>query len=56
MRAKMRFENAVADLTAFYAAWPEAVKSLITGRFPLERFADPIHNQTGIKNIVEIAA
>jgi threonine dehydrogenase-like Zn-dependent dehydrogenase len=50
------FEHAVTDLTAFYAAWPEAVKNMITGRFPLDRFADPINNQTGIKNIVEVAA
>jgi glucose 1-dehydrogenase len=49
------FQHAVRDLTAFYARWPEAVKNLITGRFPIERFAEPIHNQTGIKNIVEIA-
>jgi threonine dehydrogenase-like Zn-dependent dehydrogenase len=51
---KDAFQNAVTDLTAFNAAWPDAVKSLITGRFPLERFAEPINNQTGIKNIVEI--
>jgi threonine dehydrogenase-like Zn-dependent dehydrogenase len=51
---KDAFQNAVDDLTAFYAAWPDAVTSLITGRFPLERFAEPIHSQTGIKNIVEI--
>jgi glucose 1-dehydrogenase len=50
------FHNAVADLTAFNTAWPEAVKNLITGRFPLDRFADPIHDQTGIKNIVEVAS
>jgi glucose 1-dehydrogenase len=52
---KDAFQNAVDDLTSFHATWPEAVKSLITGRFPLERFADPIHDQTGIKNVVEIA-
>src|SRR5580658_7184305 len=52
---KDAFEHAVADLTAFYAAWPVAVKNMITGRFPLDRFADPINNQTGIKNIVEVA-
>lgn len=53
---KDAFENAVAELTAFYADWPDAVKSMITGRFPLDRFADPINNQTGIKNIVEVAS
>jgi hypothetical protein len=52
---KDAFQSAVHDLTSFYAEWPDAVKNLITGRFPLERFAEPIHNQTGIKNIVEIA-
>lgn len=52
---KDAFENAVKDLTSFYAKWPEAVKNLITGRFPLEKFADPIRKQTGIKNIIEIA-
>jgi threonine dehydrogenase-like Zn-dependent dehydrogenase len=51
---KDAFQNAVSDLTAFHAAWPDAVRSLITGRFPLEKFAEPIQNQTGIKNIVEI--
>ncbi|HEX4274693.1 MAG TPA: glucose 1-dehydrogenase [Bryobacteraceae bacterium] len=51
---KDAFQNAVSDLTSFYATWPDAVKNLITGRFPLEKFADPIHSQSGIKNIVEI--
>jgi len=45
----------VGDLASFDAAWPEAVRSLITGRFPLERFAEPIRTQTGIKNIIEIS-
>jgi threonine dehydrogenase-like Zn-dependent dehydrogenase len=52
---KDAFEHAVADLTAFYGKWPDAVKGLITGRFPLDRFAEPIQHQTGIKNIIEIA-
>lgn len=52
---KDAFQKAVADLTSFYAAWPVAVKNLITGRYPLERFSEPIHDQTGIKNIIEVA-
>ena len=52
---KDAFQKAVGDLAAFDAAWPDAVKSLITGRFPLERFAEPIRTQTGIKNIIEIS-
>ncbi len=52
---KDAFENAIADMTSFYSKWPDAVKGLITGRFQLDNFAEPIHNQTGIKNIIEIA-
>jgi threonine dehydrogenase-like Zn-dependent dehydrogenase len=52
---KDAFEHAIADMTSFYAKWPDAVKGLITGRFPLDQFAEPIHNQKGIKNIIEIA-
>jgi threonine dehydrogenase-like Zn-dependent dehydrogenase len=52
---KDAFQNAVGDLTSFHAMWPDAVKNLITGRFPLEKFAEPIHNQTGIKNIIEVS-
>lgn len=52
---KDAFQNAVSDLTSFHSQWPAAVENLITGRFPLEKFADPIHSQSGIKNIVEIA-
>ncbi len=51
---KDAFQKAVEDLASFDAAWPAAVKSLITGRFPLERFAEPIQTHMGIKNIIEI--
>jgi len=49
------FEKAISDLTAFHQTWPDAVAKLITGRFPLERFTEPIHNPGGIKNIIDIA-
>ncbi|MEP6714600.1 MAG: glucose 1-dehydrogenase [Terriglobia bacterium] len=52
---KDAFENAITDMTSFYAKWPGAVKGMITGRFAIDQFAEPIHNETGIKNIVEIA-
>jgi threonine dehydrogenase-like Zn-dependent dehydrogenase len=52
---KDAFEQAVADLSSAHSRWPGVVQSLITGRFPLDDFATPIHNQTGIKNVVEIA-
>jgi threonine dehydrogenase-like Zn-dependent dehydrogenase len=53
---KDAFEHAVSDLTDFHQKWPDAVKGLITGRFPLDRFAEPIQHQTGIKNIIEISS
>lgn len=53
---KDAFERAVGDLSSFHTAWPDAVRALITGRFPLDNFAEPIRHQTGIKNIIEIAA
>lgn len=52
---KDAFQNAIRDLGAFYASWPDAVKSLITGRYPLEEFEQPIHSSEGIKNIIQIA-
>lgn len=50
------FQNAIRDLAVFNARWPKAVRALITGRFPIERFRDPIFAREGIKNVVELAA
>jgi len=51
------FENAIRDLALFVEKWPQAVRSLITGRFPIERALQPLANNAGgIKNIVEIAS
>jgi threonine dehydrogenase-like Zn-dependent dehydrogenase len=49
------FDRAISDLTAFCSHWPDAVRGLITGRFKLEQFEEPIRNSTGIKNIIEMA-
>jgi glucose 1-dehydrogenase len=46
------FEAAIRDLGVFYKRWPRAVRSLITGRYRLEEFRDPILQPSGIKNIV----
>ena len=51
---KDAFEHAVAALASFYSKWPAAVDGLITGRFPIEQFDQPILHQKGIKNIIEI--
>jgi threonine dehydrogenase-like Zn-dependent dehydrogenase len=49
---KDAFQAAIHDLAVFYKRWPEAVRSLITGRFPIERFRDPIFEMSGIKNVI----
>ena len=46
------FEAAIRDLGIFYKRWPQAVRSLITGRYALEEFREPILQPSGIKNIV----
>ena len=52
---KDAFERAISDLSEFHVRWPKAVEGLITARFPIEQFADPIYHPSGIKNVVEIA-
>ena len=49
------FEAAIGDLTEFQARWPQAVKSLITGRFPMEQFYELLTGvPAGIKNVIRI--
>lgn len=50
------FEAAIADLTAFDARWPAALRSLITGRFPLSAHRELLIGQpSGIKNVLTFA-
>lgn len=47
------FENAVRDLGTFMNRWPEAVRSLITGRYPIEAFHELLGERVGgIKNVI----
>lgn len=47
------FENAVEDLGFFNAHWPDAVRSLITGRFAPESYQDVLLGpKNGIKNVI----
>lgn len=46
------FQAAVRDLGTFYRRWPGAVKSLITGRYALNDFREPILQPSGIKNLI----
>jgi hypothetical protein len=47
------FESAVSDLALFVRRWPAAVRSLITGRFPLDAHRELLLGQAqGIKNVI----
>jgi len=46
------FEAAIRDLGVFYRRWPDALRALITRRYPIERFCEPIFERSGIKNII----
>jgi threonine dehydrogenase-like Zn-dependent dehydrogenase len=46
------FQAAIHDLGVFFGRWPDAVRALITGRYPIEEFREPILAGSGIKNII----
>lgn len=51
------FAAAIRDLGTFLQRWPDALKSIITGRYPLEKALEPLTGHTGgIKNIITVAA
>jgi threonine dehydrogenase-like Zn-dependent dehydrogenase len=46
-------ESAVKNLETFKEQWPQAVQSMITGRFPIEAFHDLLLKpSSGIKNVI----
>ncbi|OQW30505.1 MAG: hypothetical protein A4E19_09330 [Nitrospira sp. SG-bin1] len=50
------FAAAVQDLGAFMRRWPQALRSLITGRYPAEAFRDVVSGRTGgIKEVITMA-
>jgi len=50
------FEAAIADLATFTRRWPDAVRGLITGRFPLAAHRDLLLGApAGIKNVLAFA-
>jgi threonine dehydrogenase-like Zn-dependent dehydrogenase len=50
------FEAAIADLVVFVERWPDAVRSLITGRFPIDAHRELLLGQpSGIKNVLAFA-
>jgi glucose 1-dehydrogenase len=51
------FEAAIRDLGTFVERWPSAVRSLITGRFPIEEHRDLLLGKAGgIKNVISMRA
>jgi threonine dehydrogenase-like Zn-dependent dehydrogenase len=49
------YHAAIRDLSQFMERWPEAVRALITGRYPLEAYDDLLLGQvSGIKNILAL--
>ena len=50
------FTQAIADVGTFRKRWPQAIGSLITGRFPLEKAGEPLSGKVGgIKNVIAIS-
>jgi len=49
------FEAAITDLEVFMKKWPQAVRTLITERYPMERYQDLLLGKVGgIKNVISI--
>jgi threonine dehydrogenase-like Zn-dependent dehydrogenase len=50
------FQAAIRDLGIFIQKWPDAIRSLITARFPIDQALKPLSNDAGgIKNVVVIS-
>ncbi len=49
------FEASIRDIRAFLRRWPEAVKSLISGRYEMEQYSDLLLGRSsGIKNVIKL--
>src|ERR1041385_26960 len=50
------FQSAIRDLGIFIQRWPDALRALITGRFPIDSYRELlIGDRTGIKNVITFA-
>ena len=53
--ARESFESSIRDLGTFAKRWPDAVRSLITGRFPMDAYSDLLLGRSGgIKNVIQL--
>jgi threonine dehydrogenase-like Zn-dependent dehydrogenase len=51
------FEAAVSDIGAFLERWPDAIRQVITGRYPIEAYRDLLLGRPGgIKNLIALAS
>jgi len=51
------FRAAIEHLGAFIERWPDAIRSVITARFPIERALEPLSGSGGgVKNVIQIAS
>jgi threonine dehydrogenase-like Zn-dependent dehydrogenase len=49
------FEGAIRDLGIFKSRWPDALRALITGRYPMEAYRDLLLGKSaGIKNVITL--
>jgi threonine dehydrogenase-like Zn-dependent dehydrogenase len=49
------FEASIQDIGVFSKRWPDAVRSLITGRFPMDAHRDLLLGRAdGIKNVIQL--
>jgi len=53
--SRSTFEDAIRDLGDFMERWPDAVRALITGRYPIEAHRELLLGEAiGIKNIINL--
>lgn len=49
------FEGAIRDLAIFKQRWPDALRALITGRYPMDKFGDLLLGKNaGIKSVIRL--
>ena len=49
------FDAAIRDLALFNERWPDALRAVITGRYPMESFRELLFGQrSGIKNVISL--
>lgn len=54
---RQAFEDAGEDLQTFVEMWPEAVRSLISGYYPLEEHEELLRGHVvGIKNVIQLSS